>query len=324
MRSMQTLKTLTLRGGIRAILSSRSFLHMARLPALTSLDLPYVDLTWVEGLEGRSDGLIFPKLQAFRVGLFDFGPQFGISDEALALLLPRLHTITELRIKSTRNVDSNKAFHIVARSQLSALERVEIKHNPEAVVRGTDLLALADLAPGLKELKVPFYVDNLDGTGASLGAEGITDDVITGFASRLPNLEVLDLADELCPVVDVVMVVDNYHLTSASLLSLGRHCRRLTRCSLIAAVAFGSALRIATPELFPKLLHLDIHQGLDQEDFELYGTVDQLARRMMEVAPLLSRFCVHSLHNADVALNRAVRRQIGDRWTGQHELHFTH
>ena len=314
--SMQSLECLGLRGGFEDSLSSKGFAHLARHPSLTYLDLPHVAEEWVQSLGTHPKGTLFRKLETFRAGLYVEAPNAGVSDTTLGLLMPHLQGIKEFRVRSSPSSDSHETFHVAVHSIPSTLQKLELIHNSEGVVRGSDLVALAKYAPGLQELKMPFLITTLDEEWDTLDAQGITDAVFKSMASYLPHLEVLDLASANSTATDTIMAIDGYQLTQASLWWLGIHCRHLRSCSLIAAVPFGDFLRAAPPELFPELEHLNIHQGQDEDDFEPYTDVDKLASKTLEVAPALARLTIHSMHDTDVALLLAVREQIGDEWSG--------
>ena len=306
---MNCLRTLILRGGLADVLSREVFEHMTHLPALEYLDLPVVDDEWVQDLDHPTGRRLFPKLQAFFVGVHDPPLNPGVSDAALALLLPHLEDILALRVASSLESQSKETLRTVARARLPKVERLWLLMDDDAMVRGEDLVMLAEQAPGLKELRVPFHVRTPPQTGTLL-AEGITDTVIQRLASNARNLQHFDLASESWGSMDTIMAIDGYELTHASLYHLGAMCPHLTSCSIIAQVPFESFLCNARPNLFPNLQYLDIHQGLDEDDSVAYHATADLTKKMTNMAPKLTQFRVHSDHDGDYELYNAFRMQL--------------
>ena len=183
------------------------------------------------------DGKAFPALEILRIALCETG---------FALLTPRVNSLADLKLKILGS--SSEVLRIAA--NLPHLRQLEIiigdfGHEGGFVIRGDDLICFAS---GCRRLEV---IEIADGTANSVvRAESITDTTIEHFARRLPNLQKLS------------MEIENAELTELSLLALGKHCKKLELCRLLASVSFQELVGRSQPGFFPALHRLRPH-GLD-------------------------------------------------------------
>jgi hypothetical protein len=264
LHEMKHLSTLIIRQGFGNLMSSKAFGYLVQHQNLTLLDLPNIPEQWIRDLEPSvfPPGVLLSKITFFSAGL---------SDGGLELLLPYLLNVEVLQIRpSGQFID---AFSMVANAQLTALKHLSLDVVSTTIVRGEDLIRLAETSRKLEYLDIP---EDRDGVDRLASATRVTDAVIEDLASHLPNLK------ELC------LKMEGGSLTEASLISLGERCKHLMSCCISADIFFEELVRKGRPGLFPALQELFIIQPVS--DRREYKEIQQIAKDFLLAFPRLEGF----------------------------------
>ena len=261
LHDMKSLSTLSIRQGFDDVMSPEALRSLVQHQHLSHLDLPNIPEQWIRDLDLSvfPYGVLLPHITTFSAGL---------SDKGLELLLPYLRNVTNLEIRPSGQFIN--AFSIIANAQLTALEHLSLDVVPNTIVRGEDLVLLAKTARGLEYLFLPVQRNAIDVLPSAIR---VTDAVMEDLASHLPNLK------ELC------LKIEEASLTEASLISLGKHCKHLDCCYILADIFFEEVVRKGRPFLFPALEELWIIQPVS--DRRKYKDVHHTATLIPVVFPKL-------------------------------------
>ena len=219
--------------------------ELARLPRLKQLILPDTPLGHIRAPKGWTPDTFFAELKSLhlRGRMADFEavkPWFThiqrlvytLRKESISTTLPSMTGFGRLR---------------------SLIFYVEFDLRGRPVIKAAQLMQLSRDCPELRRLDLP---DNRCLPGVfrprAFETDDITDQTIEDFSQGLPHLEHFRL------------FIHNSQLTCASVISLGRRCKKLKHLGIAANINVLELTERGTKSLFPELKGLTIHPRLTQ------------------------------------------------------------
>lgn len=201
---MPNIGSLDLERGFEKVVSSDMLKVIASSPALDQVVLPYVPDGFLLALPSDTNIRLCPKLRHLYI---------GATAESLRLyyrVVPGVETLglTNERLERTNDV-------LMAASKLQGLTSITAQLSASSVIRGEELICLAQGCEGLEELNI-----GIDGWyEIKPSATGITDELIEKLAPCLLNLKRLYLLFEPAgqDMPGCIQTVQTF----------GRHCNRL-------------------------------------------------------------------------------------------------
>lgn len=245
LKNMPNIDSLDFERGFEDTFSLEMLRVIASFPALDQAVLPYVQDDHLLALQADAEKLWFPKLRYL---------YFSATAESLRLfhqLVPGVEAIglTNQGMGRTNDV-------LASASRFRQLKSFTAQLHANSVIRGDELLELAQGCPNLDELKIG--IDSW--SDAKPSGTGITDDLIKQLAPHLPNLKHLYL----------LFGSDSQREPGCiqSILTLGRHCKKLEE--LVLSCRSDWALICSLPQGLPLAVDLEQLQLLPNNHMKQY------------------------------------------------------
>ncbi|MCJ1242050.1 hypothetical protein MMC14_010057 [Varicellaria rhodocarpa] len=273
--AMRSLSVLRMRYGWMNLWSAEILGGLALHQSLSNLEMPNIPDDWLRSLTATAEDLLFLKVHTLVI---------GVSDTGLEILMPRIKNVSKLEL-FLQGPSTNALATIASLPNLTSLQ---LHFSPGSVIRGTDLISLAENCKCLEYIRVA----HLDFPQLMVlpTSERISDTTIDHLAWLLPDLREFHLA-----MSDTI-------LTDAALISLGSHCKHLWRVSLAADIFIEDVVRKTHPNFFPTLAELNVI--LPESASHHYETPEETAEAFLKTVP---EFCSLELYHPE-GLDNEVER----------------
>ncbi|KAH8693501.1 hypothetical protein GQ44DRAFT_719513 [Phaeosphaeriaceae sp. PMI808] len=220
---MPNIDSLDFERGFEEVFSLEMFRVIASYPNLDQVVLPYVQDGHLLAIQADAEKRWFPKLRYLYI---------SATAESLRVLR---HIAPGIEAIGLRNHDMGRTNDVlISASGFRQLTSFTAQLSSSTVIRGDELIQLAQGCPGLEELKIG--IDSWSDTKPS--ATGITDNLIRELALYLSNLKHLYLLFELDTQREPGCI--------QSIQTLGRHCKKLEE--LVLSCRFDWLLITSLPQ----------------------------------------------------------------------------
>lgn len=281
--------------------SLQDFKSVCRMPKLTQLGVPYIEASWLDGVE-----MGWPVLDQLRTTI----PSDAI--DQLHELAPALG-ILELELEGVPS--SSDAFASDAFVKLSRFDRlrlIDVTLLPTGVpqehcINARDIIVLAQSSSQL-------YKFSVSGEKGHPEIYGINDSFFDDLAKNLPE------ATEVVFDVD-----DSSSLTFKAICSLGTHCRKLWQAKVSCSVDWTDDLALTAclpadgaEDLFPTLWELEMVSRWQHKISEPWTSVNleklsNFSDRFARAAPELSQVKSSRTETVDEYVSKALKDAIDKR-----------